>query len=113
MLITRDPHDIALRLKEIDPSYELHFNNRTSRFELKDGSGATLIVFPYDRMDERMVRHARRTRAERLAEIIHEIDLANERAEKRALRIRENAAEDGLREAADRFYADRKRKGAG
>lgn len=113
MLITKDVFDIADRLKEIDPCYELHYEPRDGKFRLKAASGETLLVFPYDRADERMLRHARRTRVERLNAIVAEIERANASAEESFMRARENEAEDGLKEAAEKYYADSKRKGIG
>ncbi len=112
MLIEGDVHDIAARLKEIDAAYTLHYEPRTSRFELRGKDGELLIVFPYDGIDERMVRHARRTRRERLRAIVEEIERANDEAEARALRAQEKCAEDALREEADRYYAEKRRQGA-
>lgn len=112
MLIEGDVHDIALRLKEIDPAYSLHYEPRTSKFELRGKGGELLIVFPYDRIDARMVEHARKTRRERLEAIVEEMERANCEAEARALRAQEKHAEDALREGADRYYAEKRRQGA-
>ena len=113
MLITKDVFDIADRLKEIDPCYELHYEPRDGKFRLRSSHGETLLVFPYDRADERMIRHALRTRVERLKSIVEEIERANEAARERYFRARENEAEDGLKEAAEKYYADAKRQGFG
>ncbi len=111
MLISNDVHDVALRLKEIDPGYELHYESSDRKFRLKNAEGDTLIVFPFRSIDCRMVEHARKTRVERLEEIIKEIDKANAAAEESAIRRKESLASDSLKEAASRYYADKNRKG--
>ena len=112
MLIEGDMHDIAARLKEIDETYALHYEPLTAKFELRGKDDELLIVFPYERMDARMVEHARKTRRERIARIVEEIERANAEAEARAERAQNNAVEDVLREGADRYYAEKRRQGA-
>ncbi len=103
--IVWDVLDVARRLKEIDPEYELHYDRRTGKFLLKDSRGSVQLVYRYPSIDVRMLTDARRTRAERIDKILKEIDAANERAERSYLRAEENRIEDGLSDAAERYYS--------
>lgn len=85
MLIENDVFDIASRLKEIDATYDVRYNKITKKFELHGGKPYGLIlVFPYERLDQRALVHARKTRIERLAQIIEEIDMNNAKIERDA-----------------------------
>ena len=110
MLITHDSFDIADRLKEIDPDYTLHYNRRTKKFELKGRRGEVLIVFPHDSIDARMVTHARRTRVERIKEIIREMDEHNERLVASRERAENAYYADAFKETVEKYYV-KKRKG--
>lgn len=112
MLIERDVHDIAARLREIDAEYTLHYDMAKGRFELHGKDDALMTVFPYDRMDVRMVEYARKTRRERAVRLLEEIESANARAEESETRARDKRVEDILREGADRYYAEKRRTGA-
>lgn len=85
--LTGDLHDICGRLKEIDAGYYVMFDGKQKRFEVhhKGQKGNTLCVtLPYDRLDARAVTYVRQTRAERLRQVIAEMDRENERAEREA-----------------------------
>jgi len=85
VLITGDMYDICSRLKEIDGGYYVMFDGKRKRFEVhhRGQRGNTLcVVLPYDRLDERAVVHVRRTRAERMREVVAEMDRDNARRER-------------------------------
>ena len=109
MLITHDCFDIASRLKEIDTDYTLHYNERAKKFELRGKNNTLLIVFPYDRIDARMITHARRTRVERIKEIIREMDEQNERLIASSERAQNNYYQDLLKETAEKHYVKRRK----
>ncbi len=109
MKITHDVLDVAARLKEIDPEYELHFDAETGRFSLRDSRGGIQLTYPYPTVDVRMVYDAERTRIERMQSILKEIESANERAENSYLRAEDNNIKDGLRDAAERYYSGLRR----
>ena len=67
-VIEGDLFNITNRLKQIDSAYFLARNLKTKKFELhaKGQRGSSLcLVLPFDRLDNRTIVHARRTRAER------------------------------------------------
>ena len=79
--ITEDVCDICKRIKEVDENYYIVYNRVLNRFELHDGSvkGGFACVLPFDRLDERSIRHARRTRIERIDALMRELDAYNEK----------------------------------
>lgn len=111
MLITHDLFDISSRLKEIDTNYTLHYNVRSGKFELHGKDDVVLIVFPYDRIDARMITHARRTRVERSQELMREIEENNARIEAERLKEEDEYYQEKLKERAERYYVAR-RKGS-
>lgn len=74
---------IGTRLKEIDLSYELFYNKKTKRIEVyscKNGARSLAFVSPFGLdVDARLIRFARRTRSERAADIIKEIEEDNKK----------------------------------
>lgn len=110
MLITHDLFDISSRLKEIDSSYTLHRNDLTRKFELHGKRDVVLIIFPYDRIDARMISHARRTRVERSRELIREIDEHNRRIEESKERSENEFFMESFKEKAGEYYAKRRKK---
>jgi len=85
--INGDLHNICGRIKEIDPGYYVMFDGLRKRFEVhhRGQRGNTLcVVLPYDRLDARTVVHVRRTRAERMREVVAEMDRENARREREA-----------------------------
>ena len=90
--IHNDLFDIADRLKEVDERYELYFNRKLGRFEIH-ANGALQIAVPFNRLDERTVVLARKTRLENLEKIVESIDRENARLDKLA---RDRAIENCL-----------------
>ena len=100
--INADLYDICGRLKEIDSGYFVMFDGKRKRFEVHHigQKGNTLcVVLPYDRLDSRAVTHVRRTRAERLRQVIEEMERENAKADKSA---KENAIKKEYK-SLDRF----------
>lgn len=111
MFIENDVFDIAKRLREVDPTYKVRFNGKTHKFELFGGRNVQYILtFPYDKLDERAVVHARKTRVERINKLIAEIEEENRRLEISAMGDAKRQAEEQLREGADRVFYERNHK---
>lgn len=92
--INNDLFDIASRVKEIDPRYEIYFETETQKFALW-ANGKRQLVFPFENLDERALLHTRKTRVENADEIIREIDLYNEKHEtERADRVRDKIEDE-------------------
>ena len=80
--VKRDLYDIAERIKEIDPDYFIFYSYAKKRYEVhsKTQKGNTLaLVVPYDKLDERTLTLVRRTRVERIDEVMEEQRKENER----------------------------------
>jgi hypothetical protein len=75
---------IPERLREIDPGYFVMLNRNSGRFELHhDGNGeqnSFQCTIPFNDLDERAVRHVRRTHIRFLKELLAEMDAENEKA---------------------------------
>lgn len=82
VLVKDDLFHIAKRLRQIDSRYKVYFNRKYKRFEIH-AQGAMQIALPFDRLDERSVEYARKTRVENLEKLVREIEEDNARAEKR------------------------------
>ena len=85
-MIDSDNLYIVERLKEIDESYYIIFNLDRKKFEVHSSSqklGSYCFTIPYDRLDQRTIEYARKSRIERRDEIIKEMDKENEKRENR------------------------------
>lgn len=78
-----DVCDIAQRIRAVDEHYFIVYNRVLHRFELHDSSfeDTFACVLPFARLDERSIRHARRTRVERVAKLLEELDAENDERE--------------------------------
>lgn len=83
--IQNDLFDIADRLKEVDERYELYFNKKLRRFEIY-ANGALQLAVPFDRLDERTVVLARKTRLEYLEKLVESIEENNARLDEQMRR---------------------------
>lgn len=109
--IREDVFDIAERLKEIDPSYRIFYDGGKQRFLLFGGREQGFIMaLPFDRLDARTVEHVKKTRIERLRQVLSEMEQHNKRQEERALREAKSTAKEHLKESADRVYHDANRR---
>lgn len=81
-IITQDNFFIAKRLKEIDPNYFLVFVPKANKFEVHSLANKCkntyVLTSPFDRLDERLVWHVQKTRAERVKALVDEIERQNE-----------------------------------
>lgn len=90
-----DALDVVKRIKEIDRGYSVRYNLSRGRFEVYHirSAGKPVLVLPHPKLDYRAVEYVRRTRLERLNEIIREITENNEKLERdRERRIMDEAA---------------------
>ena len=80
-VIEDDLFGVVGRLKSIDDGYFVFLNYRTGKFEVHNRKDARTLclVLPYDRLDERTVRHVLYTRAERAKEIVERMERENAR----------------------------------
>jgi hypothetical protein len=74
--ITDDLFDIVGRLKNIDPQYQIYRNHERERYELW-WNGRFSLEIPFDRLDERTLEYAQKTRRENADEIESAINLRN------------------------------------
>ena len=84
-VVTGDLYGINERIKEIDENYFLFYSYVTHRYEVHNSNqrGKTLsLVLPYETLDERTLRHVRRTRSERAKDLFEEIERENAKLEK-------------------------------
>lgn len=90
---------VCRRLATIDDGYFVFLNYRTGKFEVhnRKDNPTLCLVLPYDRLDERAVRHVRYTRAERAREIVERMERDNARLNARRIA----AAAGRLAAAAD------------
>ncbi len=74
--INSDLFGITDRLKSVDEGYFVLYNKASSRFEVHNSKnkGDTLcVVVPYESLDARTVSHVKRTRAERVEQLMKEL----------------------------------------
>ncbi len=84
-VIDDDMLGVCRRLKSIDDGYFVFLNYKTGKFEVHNAKDAPTLclVLPYDTLDERTVRHVRRTRAERARELLAQAERDNKALEER------------------------------
>lgn len=105
-----DQFRVEERLREIDPSYEVFYNKKEKRFEVfsvRGGVRALCVVSPFAELDARLVSFVRKTRAERAAEIIREIEEHNEKLEKKQNERIDEIKKEKLAEIARRIKSSR------
>ena len=78
--ITHDLFNINTRLKAINPSYQLYFNNQRQRFEVHTSHGLQFIP-PYETLDERALEYAYKTRIENQPDLETQIESHNRELE--------------------------------
>lgn len=92
--VKNDLFSVADRIKSIDDKYAIYYNGESRKFEVRNAADGSLqTVIPFDSLDSRAVDHVRRTRIERMEELLREIERANAEAERNAVR---EAAEKAL-----------------
>ena len=85
--IRGDLFGVARRLRSIDKDYFVVYSYRDKRYKVHNrGNKGNTFCFACDRLDERTLTQARRTRSERLSELIRETEKDNERMLKEELR---------------------------
>ena len=91
--ITTDLLKITQRLKEIDSSYTVFFNNARNRFEIHNREKPCFLslCFTMENLDNRALATARRTRKENYDAIQAEIDAHNAEIESTVARKIENS----------------------
>ena len=92
--INNDLFDIASRVKEIDPRYEIYFETESQKFTLW-AEGKRQLTLPFENLDERALVYTRKTRIENMEEVIKEIDSSNEKHEKdRLVRVQDKIEDE-------------------
>ena len=79
-------YDIPARLKSLSRSFFVMLNTRTQKFEIHSSNvpyNTFECALPFDELDARAIEYARRYSAVRLEETAREVELHNERLEKR------------------------------
>ena len=85
VVINGDALDIVRRIKGIDKGYFVIYNRKLRRYEVhhKDNRQNTLaVVIPYRQLDNRAYELVKKTRRERIKELIAEIERDNLHLEK-------------------------------
>lgn len=84
--VENDLFSVADRIKSIDGRYRVFYNTERGKFEVRSADDDSLqATIPYDRLDSRAVDYVRKTRIERMDEILAEIERENAVAEKTAI----------------------------
>lgn len=105
-LVTNDLFGIANRLKEIDASYFLVFNELLKRYEVhsSDNKGNTLaVVCPYPVADARLLTLVKSTRRHNADILLKSIEENNEKLEKRAEKKKLDDTKDRAKDLLERL----------
>lgn len=95
--ISSDVLDIAARLKEIDPRYEVYRNLDKRRFEIH-AMGALQLAVPFERLDARTLDLVRETRLENVDKLFEKLEEQNERVERDKMRAVRDRVMAGVEE---------------
>ena len=92
--INNDLFDIAWRIKEIDPRYEIYFETESQKFTVW-AEGKRQLTLPFENLDERTLVYTSKTRVENMEEVIREIDSGNDKREKdRLIRVQDKIEDE-------------------
>ncbi len=80
ILIKNDLYDIAKRLQEINCDYRVYFDTDRQKFILMRNNALELI-FPFEELDERAIRHAKYTSMQNIKEFLYDLDKENRQTE--------------------------------
>lgn len=103
--ISHDLFNIAGRLRQIDPAYSLYRNAEQDRYEVFWYDKLAFVV-PFDRLDERTLVYAKKTRRENADELEREIDEGNAaiaQAQARTLQKMKDQIKDYVQYDFERF----------
>lgn len=100
LIKTGDLFGVERRLKEIDSTYEVFYNAKLKRFEVyaeRMNNKFLAFVSPYESLDARLVRYARKTRVERQVDIFREMEEENEKILKRERELENQKKKEKLK----------------
>lgn len=86
--IKNDLYNICTRLKNIDSSYFVMYNKLNHRYEIHSNAqyGNTYaLTIPYDKLDKRTLDYCLSTRREKYLELIKEMEINNQKLEKKEI----------------------------
>lgn len=89
LIIENDNYFISQRLKEIDGDYFIVYNLNRKKYEVHvkgQFSNSYAFTVPYDRLDERTILFALKTRIENQDKVMREIERENEENYNRLLK---------------------------
>ena len=99
-VVENDLFDVAFRIKQIDDSYFTVYNYVERRYEVHSTSqrgNSLAVVIPFGELDARAVDYVRKTRSERISQLIEETERANQKIERdkirRAVKLAEKEVE--------------------
>jgi len=78
--ITHDVYDIAKRIKNIDKNYYIVFETSRGKFEVHNSSqigSSYCLTLPNTCLDERALKHVRKTQSANIDEILEKIENDN------------------------------------
>lgn len=93
ILITNDVYDIAQRLQAIDGDYQVYFDTERQKFLLMR-KGVLELIFPFEELDERAIKHARYTSVHNINKIIYDLERENKQRAESSLKNAQNKIED-------------------
>lgn len=79
--ITDDLFDVAERIKNINPDYELYFDKISQKFTVW-ANGKRQVVLPFDRLDKRSIDYLYKTHVKNIDALLDSIDEENKKATK-------------------------------
>ena len=91
--IKNDLFDIAARMREIDPAYEIYFDTDLQKYVVW-AFGIRQTVLPYDELDIRALEYIIRTRRENAEKVLQEIDEYNRRREREEVKKMQDEVEN-------------------
>jgi len=78
--LTYDVYNISKRIKEIDKGYYIVFNTSKAKFEVHNSlqlGGSYCLTLPYTSLDERTLKHVRKTSCANIDYVLNEIENDN------------------------------------
>jgi len=78
--IKNDVYNISKRIKKIDKDYIVFYNTSKNKFEIHNLGqigGSYCLTLPFDSLDERTIKHVRKTSSANIDEILEKIENEN------------------------------------
>lgn len=80
IIVLFDVFNISNRVKDIDRDYYIVYNTSNQKFEIHHSNqigGSYCLTLPFDKLDERALKHVRSSQSNNIEQILEQIEVDN------------------------------------